>query len=445
MKTIGIIAEFNPFHKGHEYLINEVRRLSGADSVVVVMSGDYVQRGECALWNKYTRTNMAVMSGVDLVLELPCVFATGSARDFAYGAVSLLDRLGVIDELWFGSEAGDMRLFDMVSDIFVDEPEEYSAILRSNLKSGMSFPAARAAAVVNFLHNNPLLTKKYNDKYLDLNRNDLNCDTFKNNNANIGKSNYDVLNISKVLNKISDFLNSPNNILGLEYCLALKKLKSGIVPRTLVRLGGGYNDETIKSKYSSASAIRKALLDGRFGDAFSALPTSFAAHFDVWSLLKKTLNVDDFSLILRYKLLGSSAESLAQYRDVNADLANRIKQLENEFKSFSQFAMLLKNKSTTYSHICRALIHIILEITDEDFEAAANADFIRILGINKANTALLSATKSNSKAMLCPKPADLKTGSYDKELFASNLYESVYASKFNTPYVHEYKKQLITR
>ena len=399
MKTIGIIAEFNPFHKGHEYFINEVRRLSGADNVVVVMSGDYVQRGECALWDKYTRTKMAIMSGVDLVLELPCVFATGSARDFAYGAVSLLDKLGVIDELWFGSEAGDMRLFDMVSDIFVDEPEEYSAALRSNLKSGMSFPAARAAAVTDFLNNN----------------------------------------------KISDFLNSPNNILGLEYCLALKKLKSGIVPRTLARLGGGYNDETIKAKYSSASAIRKALLDRRFGDAFSALPTSFAAHFDVWSLLKKTLNVDDFSLILRYKLLGSSAEALAQYRDVSVDLANRIKQLENEFKSFSQFAMLLKNKSTTYSHICRALIHIILEITDADFEAAANADFIRILGINKANSALLSAAKSNSKAILCPKPADLKNGSYAKELFASNLYESVYASKFKAPYIHEYKKQLITR
>ena len=399
MKTIGIIAEFNPFHKGHEYFINEVRRLSGADNVVVVMSGDYVQRGECALWDKYTRTNMAVMSGVDLVLELPCVFATGSARDFAYGAVSLLDKLGVIDELWFGSEAGDMRLFDMVSDIFLDEPEEYSVALRDNLKCGMSFPAARAAAVTDFLNNN----------------------------------------------KISDFLNSPNNILGLEYCLSLKKLKSGIVPRTLARLGGGYNDDAIKVKYSSASAIRKALLDGRFGDAFSALPTSFAAHCDVWSLLKKTLNVDDFSLILRYKLLGSSAEALAHYRDVSMDLANRIKQLENEFKSFSQFAMLLKNKSTTYSHICRVLIHIILEITDADFEAAANADFIRILGINKANTALLSAAKSNSKAMLCPKPAALKNGSYAKELFASNLYESVYASKFNTPYVHEYKKQLITR
>ena len=162
-------------------------------------------------------------------------------------------------------------------------------------------------------------------------------------------------------------------------------------------------------------------------------------------MLKKTLNVDDFSLILRYKLLGSSAEALTQYRDVNADLANRIKQLENEFKSFSQFAMLLKNKSTTYSHICRVLIHIILEITDADFEAASNADFIRILGINKANTALLSAAKSNSKAILCPKPADLKDGSYAKELFASNLYESVYASKFNTSFAHEYQKQLITR
>ncbi len=417
MKTIGIIAEFNPFHKGHEYFIDEAKKLSGADSVVVVMSGDYVQRGECAIWDKFRRAEMAVICGADMVPELPVVFSTGSARDFAYGAVSLLDNLGVIDELWFGSESGDMRLFDVISGIFADEPVEYSDALRSNLKCGMSFPAARAAAFASVFGNDPGFIKKY----------DLDTDA--------------------VLNKktINTFLSSPNNILGIEYCLALKKLKSNIVPKTLTRLGGGYNDKALNSKYSSASAIRLALADKRFGDAFSALPASITANFDIWDLFKKTLCIDDFSLILRYILMRESAESLSNFRDVGIDLARRIKQHENDFRTFSQFAMLLKNKSTTYSHICRALIHIILGLTDADFESAVNANHIRLLGINKSNSALLSAAKANSRASLCPKPSALKDGSYDKELFASNLYESVYAHKFNAPFTHEYRKQMIIK
>ena len=185
MKTIGIIAEFNPFHKGHEYFINEAKRLSGADSVVIVMSGDYVQRGEPAVWDKFTRAKHALLGGADLVLELPCVYATGSARDFAYGAVSILNKLNVIDELWFGSEAGDTAVFDMLSDVLSNEPEGYSEALKSKLRSGFSFPKARCEALISYVFSTvrqPSVTEDF----------------------------------------LRSFLNSPNNILGLEYCIALK-------------------------------------------------------------------------------------------------------------------------------------------------------------------------------------------------------------------------------
>ena len=408
MKTIGIIAEFNPFHKGHEYFIDKAKQLSGAENVVVIMSGDYVQRGEPALWNKFTRAKHALFGGADLVLELPCIYATGSARDFAHGAVMLLDRLNIIDELWFGSEASDPLLFDIVSDIIANEPEEYSLLLKSHLKSGFSFAKARCEAVVGhvFSGSSPAcVTKDY----------------------------------------LRSFLNSPNNILGIEYCAALKKLNSRITPKTLKRLGGGYNDDRLDPLYSSASAIRKALEASDHSSAVNALPDFISSDGETGMLCRRTVCADDFSLILKYKLMRETAESLAAYHDVSADLARRIKQNENGFKSFTQFASLIKTKNQTYSHICRSLLHIVLDLTSDDISNADKADFIRVLGINKKNAALFGEIKKRSAALLCAKPADLKDSSYEKETFVSNLYESVYSDKFKTDFIHEYQRQIMIK
>ena len=405
MKTIGIIAEFNPFHKGHEYFINEAKRLSGAESAVVVMSGDYVQRGEPAVWDKFTRAKHALLGGADLVLELPCVYATGSARDFAYGAVSLLNKLNMIDELWFGSEAGSTEVFDMLSGVLSNEPEGYSAALKSGLRSGFSFPKARCEALVSYVFSN-------------------------------------ARQLSVTEDFLRSFLNSPNNILGLEYCIALKKLNSRIVPKTLTRLGAGYNDNELDPLYSSASAIRKAFESSEHSAALKSLPDFISSAADIDELCRKTICADDLSMILRYKIMCETAASLASFYDVGDDLARRIKQCENDFKSFTQFAALLKTKNMTYSHICRSLLHIILDLTPDDILKANDADYVRVLGIDKSSALLTCLNKKRSALSLCAKPADLKDVSYEKELFVSNLYESIYADKFDQPFVHEYERQI---
>ena len=148
--AVGIICEYNPFHNGHAYQIQKARELTGCDFVVVVMSGDFVQRGAPALMEKHVRAEMTLLGGADLVLEMPLQTATASAEGFAAGGVSLLDGLGVVDELCFGSECGDTETLMNIAQILVKEPFEYRKLLQQNLRTGMSFPAARSSALINW-------------------------------------------------------------------------------------------------------------------------------------------------------------------------------------------------------------------------------------------------------------------------------------------------------
>ncbi len=412
MKTIGVIAEFNPFHKGHEYFINEAKSRAAADAVVVVMSGDFVQRGEPALWDKFTRAKAAVYGGADLVLELPSPIATASAAVFAYGAVKLLDGLGAIDELWFGSEAGCADAFSLLADIISNEPDDYKSLLKESLKKGDSFPKARSSALCSYLLQG---------------KNSKNSES-----AFWGNE-----------NALAEFLSSPNNILAVEYCAALKKLKSRIKPMSLKRQGAGYNDVHLNDLYSSAAAIRKAIIGADTLMAAKALPDFYASCFDGDLLKSGFVCADDLSLVLRYAIMRESVDSLSTYNDVGMSLAHRIKQLENEFTSFTDFAALLKSKNRTYTSISRALIHILLSIRQHDVEAALSAPYARILAIGK-NKDVLGMIKKSASCALCPKPSDLKDGSYEKELFVSNLYESVRADKSGDRFVHEYTRQIFT-
>ena len=199
MRTVGIIAEYNPFHTGHEYHIRKARELSGADYVIVVMSPDFVQRGEPAVFDKYTRTRMALQGGADLVIELPVCYATGSAEYFAEGATALLDSLGTVNTLCFGGESDDISLFQNIADILIQEPKEYTDLLRSFLKQGMTYPQARCQALSHYLKN----------QISDPSSSALLPDQCK----------------LPDLETVTDFLSTPNNILGIEYCKALKKLE----------------------------------------------------------------------------------------------------------------------------------------------------------------------------------------------------------------------------
>ena len=153
MRTAGIIAEYNPFHRGHEYQIQYTKEKLGADYVIIAMSGDYVQRGTPALLAKHARADMALRCGADLVLELPVSVCTASAEAFAMGGVSLLDGLGVVDLLCFGSESGEISALKELAEILVEEPEKYKTLLRNFLSQGLSFPAARSQALTEYFKN----------------------------------------------------------------------------------------------------------------------------------------------------------------------------------------------------------------------------------------------------------------------------------------------------
>ena len=318
MKIVGLITEYNPFHNGHLYHIHESLRITGADAALVVMSGDYVQRGTPAIMPKRLRTEMALYCGAGAVLELPVCYATGSAEFFALGAISLLDSLGIVDSVCFGSECSDLPLLQKIAGLLVDEPEQYREILRHELKLGKSFPAARQTAVV-FCTGDP---------------------------------------------RCADILKDPNNILGIEYLKALKKCGSSIRPYTIRRKGAGYHSSQLDGLYSSASAIRSLL-----AYSSSSIHTEFAgddstelSFSDILNELgnqvpKKCLELlsdfhkiqypvyqNDFSLILKYKLLNKHPKSLVRYMDVSPELAARICTSLNDFFNYKQFAGLLKTK-----------------------------------------------------------------------------------------------------
>lgn len=418
MKTVAVITEFNPFHQGHEYFLREVRRLSNADNIIALMSGNIVQRGEPAVFDKFTRASFALYNGADLIIELPDAVSAGSAPDFAYGAVSITDKLNVVDELWFGSEHGSEILFDKVAEILTDEPEEFSDILRNELRNGSSFAKARSAALKAVLRS-----EEFNG------------------------------------DEINEFLSSPNNILGIEYCLALKKLGSNIKPRTITRKGCGYNETDLTKQFPSASAIRKRIyenlslirgcknaLDASFLDFVAEfkkyIPDNIANNFDISVLLKRSLFPDDFSLILRYKLLHETHESLCGYLDINEDLARRIKANEHLFKSYTQFAMLLKTKNQTYSHISRALAHILFDIKKEDRQKAFGLRYARVLGFRKASS-VMGLIKKSSDITLAVKPSVQCREAYSNEVFSSNLYYSVLSHVTDLPYIHEFSREII--
>lgn len=415
MRTAGIIAEYNPFHNGHKYHIEQTRELTGADYIIAVMSGNYMQRGVPAIAGKYSRAQMALENGVDLVLELPLYYAAGSAEFFAIGAVTLLDKLGIADSLCFGSECGNIRILTDIAKRLIDEPDSHKHILQEELKKGLSFPKARALA----------LNKHFSDTA-----------------------------------HISEVLASPNNILGIEYMKALLKRNSAIKPYTIMRKGASYHDSALfsgsrtdSSPQSSASAIRRSI------SADSLMAVKGHVPDSVYEILQKLsgrgfpINSNDFSLLLNYKLLSAAAEDLTVYMDVNEDLSDKIKKNINHFQNYEQFCLLLKSKDTTYSRISRCLLHILLDMKKEALKAYAAADYIpyaRVLGFSKSSTALMRAIKNNTSLPLITKLADApalltQTGNdmLKKEITASHIYDSVVSDKFRIPFVNEYSKELI--
>ena len=415
MKTVGLIAEYNPFHNGHKYHIEEAKRITGADRVIVVMSGNFVQRGAPAIFDKYTRARCAALNGADLVIELPVYFATASAEYFAKGAIRLLDQLGIVDYLCFGSECGDTSILSDIADILLNEPDAYKQALKDNLRLGSNYAKARSDAFI----------KCYPD--------------------------------------YADILSLPNNILGIEYIKSIKADGSRIIPYAIKRLGNNYHDTECSHELSSATAIRSIINDclNNSRDISDSqlqryIPNNTTALFDNTFNNIHPMFENDFSSSLCYKLLNEihNGSSLSSYFEVSEELNNRLINLFPQFTSFSDFAMLLKNKSLTYTRICRALIHILLDIKTCDIEKAladASSLYARILAY-KETPEEPSILKNIAEKSVIPIITSLKTAldsdilspvahnMLNKDHIADDLYQHISGIKYNHVPVSEFKR-----
>lgn len=392
MKIAAVIAEYNPFHNGHAYQLTEIRRQTGVDLVLVMMSGDFVQRGAPACIDKYARCRMALAAGADMVCELPVYGALGSAEIFAESAVSLLNHLGCIDYLCFGAETIAPSLFDAIIPILSDEPNEYKVLLQTGLKTGMNFPAARSQALCSLLG-------------------DARC---------------------------GDILNQPNNILAIEYMKALYKFRSTIKPFPIKRSGAGYHSTDTAAGFCSATAIRRQLSETLFSpeavirmldipDTSKAILQAYLADYPV-------LTRNDFSDILAARLLDNQT-NLTDYADITPDLANRIDSFRYQFSSVEQLITLLSARNLTSTRIGRCLFHIILNHRKshlDTWKAHQYAGYLRVLGFKKSSGRIWKAIDPAFRECMITRTSEARDHlsnvgytSYEAELYASRLYRQI--------------------
>lgn len=407
MKVAGVIAEYNPFHNGHQYQLEQLRRETGADYIVIAMSGNFLQRGVPAITDKYLRTKMALLGGADLVLELPSVWSTASAQYFASAGVALLAKCGVVDTICFGVETKQPDQLYKIADFLYTEPPEYLLALKEQLKTGKSFAAARIHAL------------------------------------------RDCTSLSENLNDLS----MPNNILALEYLCAIRKQNSlrkkslpasdkRIAPPALsahmiLRRGDNYHDSTVSSRFASATAIRKLLLSSADEQPLSSvLPANTHALLNHQKCL---IPEDAISQMLYYKLLSEQHLGYCAYADCNEELSHRIRNKLPSYQSFTQFCSLLKCKDFTYTRISRVLVHILLNIKASDYALGKELGmipYLRVLGFRKNAGELLHSIKKQSSVPLITKMADAfsiipteAAWMLQKDIFAADIYQHLLPSK----------------
>ncbi len=392
MTVASVICEYNPFHSGHKHQLDYIRQEINADYIVCIMSGDFVQRGEPAIFSKELRTKWALENGADAVFLLPSYYSLAGADLFSFGAVSFLDKMGCIDCLCFGSESGDIERIKDCAEVLSKEGTIESPRIKELMKEGHSYPAARQILIPEY----------------------------------------------------SDILSEPNNILALEYVMSLSQLGSSIKPVTLKRDGQNYNDSSadLSTHHMSASALRKLILSG----AKEFIGNSEYLPYDLKDV-HKPVCVKDFSKELFYALL-LNKENLEEYLDINEDLANRIRNLLGEFEDADSFALSIKTKNLTYARIMRALAHVLTDIRetpDSLRKIAQECEGLRLLGFRESAEPLLNRISKSSKFKIITKvPAeysslnDATRGVLDKDLFVSSLYDK--AAGIKTP---EYSKKII--
>ncbi len=406
--VLGIIAEYNPFHNGHLYHLNESKKQANADYSVALITGNFVQRGDVSIINKWAKAEMALQSGVDLVIELPTLYSISSAENFAYGSIKILNSLGVVNAVSFGTEQADVNTLDSIANVLLEEPKEYVSVLNHELSKGISFPKARENALLLYLND---------------------------------------------IRRYANVLSCPNNILGIEYLKALKKLKSTLIPIAIPRNKVGYNSLQTVDNFASATAIRQMLVTRNTKNLHRFVPESS------YEILKNCISngqyvsgLAQFEKEIMYILRKMTVSEIAEIPDVTEGLENLIKEAANSCNSVQEFINIVKSKRYTQTRIQRILVYALLNITKKEM---MNLDkvtpYIRVLGFNSKGRDILSAINSSkSKVNIVTsvkKFIDTNNNKnllsiLEKDIFATNVYTLGY--EYDSVSNLDYTKKLIT-
>lgn len=471
MKIVGLITEYNPFHAGHLYHMQRARELTGADYCVVLMSGSFVQRGEPAIFDKYRRAKAALLAGADLVLEMPVAFSTASAHEFAAYGVALLSAIGV-DAVVFGSECGQIEILRQAAYALNHESAEFQERLQKGLKEGLTYPQARVRALEETqadgvrVENVEAFSKCNSTSSPDASKH-----------LEFGKKNADVSE-SHIWTSV---LNSPNNILGIEYLRAAEDLHSPMEFYTISREGSGYHEDAlIETKFPSASAIR-GMIQKNYGNRADDIPASLkqdpgfdskngvlfhilAPHLPAvtHSAYTDTVPVfaDDFSELLNIAVLqmqksstkdssaaanivmpfsassvNANIQAISRIADLSPELAARLTKPPYRPLSFEERIQALKTRQLTYTRVSRALLHLVLGMREENISRWKDEGYslyARILGFRRQSSPLLSYLHKKSSIPLVTKMADAAQNLspsalalLEQEVYASHLYQTV--------------------
>lgn len=406
MKTVGLVVEYNPLHNGHKYHFEAAKEKTGAEACVIVMSGNFLQRGEPALLHKRARAEMALRLGIDLVIELPLVFATSNAEMFAHGAISLLDRLGVVDAICFGSESGDIDWMHTLAKHLAIEPESFKQILKDKLSQGNSYPIAYAQAATQYMQS-----LGYSETPLD----------------------------------------QPNNILGFNYLLALERLKSRMQATTIERQKAGYHQKTITDQQiASATALRKLLFEDQKDlselSAFVPDSTSLVMKREFQSGTGP-VSWNNYTHPLFHRLLQLTPEKLAEYHEIEEGMEYRLLASAKKSRSIHELLTTAKNRRITWNRLQRMLLSVLLDLKKSDvrgFQLREGVPYARILGFSDKGQSLLREAKKKATIPLITRAKDGLHPMLDLDLRASMVYQLGQSGHSSTDFLSEYQQHPLT-
>ena len=383
MKICATIAEYNPLHNGHLKHIDYIKRELNAEKLIVLMSGNFTQRGEPALLDKFTRARHAILAGADLVIELPTVFATANAETFATGAINLIDDLGVVDGVCFGVESGDKTAYLNLASAMLNESKDFKRILKEKLDNGISLAKAKFETVK-----------------------ELSNDEFD-----------------------SALVSSPNNILGLEYTKALLKRNSDIKIYPMLR-DGDHNDLALKKGITSATSIRNAVKLGERKKIKKCVPPFTYEDIKGYPFF--------FDKLIVSATVSASAEKLSKIADCTEGLENRIKALCKDNHTIDALVEKVSTKRYTKTRINSILTANFLGIEKNLVDDCLDGKlYAKILAVDSNSKDLISLIAKHSKIPTLTRRSDadqLKRTAlkcFEKDVLACDLYSVATEIKLN--------------